>query len=109
MREEIQYTLTLMRWLELEGGRHNSADELWSDLVFAAQRLGYSSVKLSLADGERVWASTNGCLRTHSVVQALEGGRLGSLELKAPACEIGCGVGAGNATLRKVILPLCRG
>jgi hypothetical protein len=89
MREEVQYTLTLMRWLELEGGRHSSAEELWSDLVFAAQRLGYSSIKLSLADGERVWEGTNGRLRVHSVFQALEGGRLGNLELKASACETG--------------------
>ena len=89
MREEVQYTLTLMRWLELEGGRHSSAEELWSDLVFAAQRLGYHSIKMSLADGERAWASTDACRRTHSVVQTLEGGRLGSLELKASACETG--------------------
>jgi UDP-GlcNAc:undecaprenyl-phosphate/decaprenyl-phosphate GlcNAc-1-phosphate transferase len=89
MREEVQYTLTLMRWLELEGGRHNTAEELWSDLVFAVQRLGYTSIKLSLADGERVWTGTNGCLRTHTVVASLEGGRLGSLELEAPACETG--------------------
>jgi UDP-GlcNAc:undecaprenyl-phosphate GlcNAc-1-phosphate transferase len=87
MREEIQYTLTLMRWLELEGDRHSSAEELWSDLAFAAQRLGYSSVKMSLADGERVWSGANGCLSTRSVVQTLQGGRLGTLELKAPACE----------------------
>jgi UDP-GlcNAc:undecaprenyl-phosphate GlcNAc-1-phosphate transferase len=89
MREEVQYTLTLMRWLELEGGRHSSAEELWSDLVFAAQRLGYHSIKMSLVDGERAWASTDACRRTHSVVQTLEGGRLGSLELKASACETG--------------------
>ena len=61
MRQEIHYALTLMRWLALEGGRRNSAEELWSDLVFAAQRLGYSSVKLTLADGQRVWEQANGC------------------------------------------------
>ena len=53
MRQEIHYALTLMRWLALEGGRRDSAEELWSDLVFAAQRLGYSSVKMTLADGQR--------------------------------------------------------
>ena len=31
------------------------------DLVFATQRLGYSSVKLTLADGEKIWGLTNGC------------------------------------------------
>ena len=105
MREEIQYALTLMRWLELEGGRHNSAEELWSDLAFAAQRLGYDSVKLSLADGERAWASTNGCLRTHSVIQALEGGRLGTLELKAPVCETGAVLVPGTQPCERSFCP----
>jgi hypothetical protein len=87
MRQEIHYALTLMRWLALEGGRRNSADELWSDLVFAAQRLGYSSVKLTLADGPRVWEQINGCQTTRAVVQVLHGGDFGTLELKASFCE----------------------
>jgi len=61
MRQEIQYALTLMCWLALEGGRRHSAEELWTDLVFAAQRLGFSSVKMALADGDRVWEETNSC------------------------------------------------
>jgi UDP-GlcNAc:undecaprenyl-phosphate GlcNAc-1-phosphate transferase len=89
MRQEIQYALTLMRWLALEGGRRNSAEELWSDLVFAAQRLGYSSVKLTLADGQRVWEQTNGCPAPRVVVQELHGGGFGTLELQAPACAGG--------------------
>jgi hypothetical protein len=105
MREEVQYTLALMRWLELEGGRHSSAEELWSDLVFAAQRLGYTSVKLSLADGERVWAGSIGCSRTHSVVESLEGGRLGSLELKAPACETGAVLVPGTQPCERSFCP----
>jgi UDP-GlcNAc:undecaprenyl-phosphate GlcNAc-1-phosphate transferase len=86
MREEIHYTLSLMKWLALEGGRRNSGEELWSDLVFAAQRLGYSSVKMTLADGQRGWEQSNGGAPTHLVVQVLEGGRLGTLELQAPYC-----------------------
>jgi UDP-GlcNAc:undecaprenyl-phosphate GlcNAc-1-phosphate transferase len=86
MRQEIHYALSLMKWLVLEGGRRNSGEELWSDLVVAAQRLGYSSVKMTLADGQRVWEQTNGCPPTHSVVQALQGGRFGTLELTAPDC-----------------------
>ena len=86
MRQEIQYALTLMRWLALEGGRRDSAEELWSDLVFAAQRLGYSSVRMSLADGQRVWEQANGCQPIHSVVHVLQGGRSGTLELEAPSC-----------------------
>ena len=35
------------------------------------------------------WEQTNAGDSTHSVVQVLQAGRLGTLELKAPACEIG--------------------
>jgi UDP-GlcNAc:undecaprenyl-phosphate/decaprenyl-phosphate GlcNAc-1-phosphate transferase len=88
MRQEIHYALTLMRWLALEGSRRSSVEELWSDLAFAAQRLGYSSVRMTLADGQRVWQQTNGCEPTRSVIHVLQGGRLGTLELKAPSCDI---------------------
>jgi hypothetical protein len=88
MRQEIHYALTLMRWLALEGGRRDSAEELYSDLVFAAERLGYSSVKLTLADGERVWERAKGCQTNRAVVQVLHGGDFGTLELKAPSCGI---------------------
>jgi len=87
MRQEIQYALALMRWLALEGNRVNSVQELWMDLVFAAQRLGYSSARMTLADGERVWQQADVCCPSRSVVHVLQGGRLGTLELKAPACD----------------------
>ncbi len=87
MRQEIHYALTLMRWLALEGGRRQSAEELWSDLVFAAQRLGYTSVKLTLADGQKVWEQANGCHPIRSVVQVVQGGRFGTLEFTAPSCK----------------------
>ena len=45
------------------------------------------SAKLVLADGQRVWEQTNGCPPTRSVVQELQGGRLGRLELKASLSE----------------------
>ena len=89
MRREVEYALALTRWLALEGGRRESAEELWEDLTFAAQRLGYQSVKMVLADGQRVWGQTDGSPHTRSVVQVLQGGRLGTLELQAPACEAG--------------------
>ncbi len=89
MRQEIQYALALARWLTLEGGRHHSAEELWSDLVFAAQRLGYSSVKLVLADGQRVWERPGACQPSRSAVEVLQGGRAGILELRAPSCNLG--------------------
>jgi len=105
MRQEIQYALTLMRWLALEGARRHSAEELWSDLVFAAQRLGYSSVKLTLADGQRVWELTNGCTPTRSVIQVLQGGRLGTLELKAPSCEVGAVPVQGTQPCERAFCP----
>ena len=93
MRQEIQYALALMRWLALEGGRRDSAEELWSDLVFAAQRLGYGSVKLTLADGEKVWEQATCGQAPHAVVQVLHGGDFGTLELKAPSCGAGTDLG----------------
>lgn len=87
MRQEIQYALTLTRWLALEGNRVSSVEQLWLDLVFAAQRLGYSSARMTLADGERVWQQANVGCPCRSVVHVLHGGRLGTLELKAPACS----------------------
>jgi UDP-GlcNAc:undecaprenyl-phosphate/decaprenyl-phosphate GlcNAc-1-phosphate transferase len=89
MREEIHYALTLMRWLTLEGSRRNSAEDLWLDFVFAAQRLGFTSIKLTLADGHRIWERANGSHPTHTVVEVLQAGRLGTLELKATCCDLG--------------------
>jgi UDP-GlcNAc:undecaprenyl-phosphate/decaprenyl-phosphate GlcNAc-1-phosphate transferase len=88
MRQEIQYALALTRWLALEGNRCRSAEELWLDLVFAAQRLGYSSIKLALADGQRAWERPNACEPSRSVTEVLQAGRLGILELRAPACTL---------------------
>jgi len=90
MRQEVQYTLALTRWLALEGGRCSSVEELWSDLVFAGQRLGFTCIRLTLADGQRIWGDANGCEPSRSVRQELQGGRFGILELAAPACDEGC-------------------
>lgn len=83
MRQEVQYALTLMKWLELEGSRRASVEELWEDLVFAAKRLGYTSVALKLQDGERVWEAPAMPRATQSFVQMLHGGFFGRLELRA--------------------------
>lgn len=85
MRQEIQYALSLTHWLALEGGRHPSIESLWPDLIFAAQRLGFTSVKLTLADGVRDWEDPEANGNAHSYRQELRGGRAGLLELKAPA------------------------
>jgi UDP-GlcNAc:undecaprenyl-phosphate GlcNAc-1-phosphate transferase len=85
MRQEIQYALSLTHWLALEGRRHPSVESLWPDLVFAAKRLGFSSVRLTLADGERFWELPEANGHSHCCRQELRGGRAGLLELKAPA------------------------
>jgi UDP-N-acetylmuramyl pentapeptide phosphotransferase/UDP-N-acetylglucosamine-1-phosphate transferase len=66
MRQEIQYALCLTQWLKMEGARRASIEGLWSDLVFVAQRLGFTAVKLTLADGERVWPNAEQPSAEHS-------------------------------------------
>jgi UDP-GlcNAc:undecaprenyl-phosphate GlcNAc-1-phosphate transferase len=60
MRESTHYALTLSRWLELEAGRCDSLENLWSDFKFLAMKLNFSRVKLSLQDGQMEWHRENG-------------------------------------------------
>ncbi len=83
MRSQVQYTVCLMRWLELEGARSRSVEHLWSDLVFAGQKLGFASIKLTLADGVRSWQAATLPENIHSATFAFNQGRLGVLELSA--------------------------
>jgi UDP-GlcNAc:undecaprenyl-phosphate/decaprenyl-phosphate GlcNAc-1-phosphate transferase len=89
MRREIQYTLALTRWLILEGDRCLTVEELWSNLVFAAQRLGFNYIRLTLDGEQRVWEQGNDSQPNHSVRHELHAGQFGTLELKAPTCEWG--------------------
>jgi UDP-GlcNAc:undecaprenyl-phosphate/decaprenyl-phosphate GlcNAc-1-phosphate transferase len=57
MRKTTEYVLTLSRWLELEAERRESLDDLWADFNFMAARLGFSEVRLTLADGQKIWAA----------------------------------------------------
>ncbi len=87
MRREIQYALSLARWLELESQRHASPDELWPDLIFAANKLGFASLKLTLQNEYRVWhkdASSGGAARRYDCPN----GRYGTLEFTAQACPL---------------------
>jgi hypothetical protein len=88
MRREVQCALLLNRWLTCESERCASIDELWRCLLFAAQRLGFVSVKLTLADDSRAWekAGVSGPLR--SARYEMQAGLCGVLELKAATCEI---------------------
>ncbi len=86
MREDVQYALCLTRWLTLEGSRRKSVEGLWTDLVFLAQRLGFTSVKLTLADGQRTWKQDGSGETTHFARHELQGGIFGVLELKSHSC-----------------------
>ena len=57
VRKSTQHALTLSRWLELEAERCDSVESLWADFRFLAVKLGFSSVKIVLQDGERGWKS----------------------------------------------------
>jgi UDP-GlcNAc:undecaprenyl-phosphate GlcNAc-1-phosphate transferase len=84
MRQEIQYALSLTHWLRLEGARAKSLDLLWQDLIFVARRLGFTSIRLTLADGERFWHSPDHFAHEHYWRQSLRSGYAGILELRGP-------------------------
>ena len=86
MRREIQYALTLMSWLRHEGRRCQSRERLFSDFAFAAQRLGFSSVKIRLNAGELSWEQTQNGSPVRTFSQALPGRGLGLMELRAGLC-----------------------
>ena len=86
MRRQIQYALALTRWLVLEGGRARSLDDLWQDLVFIGRKLGFSYIKLTLADGQREWAEVPLNRRHPEQSKVLEAGNCGMLELRCKAC-----------------------
>jgi len=54
-RADVQYGMCLTRWLALEGSRVQSVDDLAEDVVFIARKLGFSSLRLRLEDGEKAW------------------------------------------------------
>jgi UDP-GlcNAc:undecaprenyl-phosphate/decaprenyl-phosphate GlcNAc-1-phosphate transferase len=59
-RRETRYALTLSQWLEMEAERRECVFELWQDYQFVAKKLGFSEVRLRLADGVQVWRSAGG-------------------------------------------------
>jgi UDP-GlcNAc:undecaprenyl-phosphate GlcNAc-1-phosphate transferase len=87
LRREIQYALALGRWLELESQRHAGPDELWPDLIFVADKLGFASLKLTLQDEQRVWhrhSKNEGVARRYDCPN----GQHGTLEFTAQACPL---------------------
>jgi UDP-GlcNAc:undecaprenyl-phosphate/decaprenyl-phosphate GlcNAc-1-phosphate transferase len=57
-RKDIQYALVVRNWLELEADRSNSIDELWSDFVFLARKLGFSKVALKFDGRTCAWEAS---------------------------------------------------
>jgi UDP-GlcNAc:undecaprenyl-phosphate/decaprenyl-phosphate GlcNAc-1-phosphate transferase len=55
LRKETRYALTLGQWLEMEAERRDSVYELWQDFQFLVKKLGFSEVKLVLADRSNIW------------------------------------------------------
>ena len=104
MRREIEYALCLSKWLALEGKRCGDVETLWATLIIAAEKLGFSMVRIQLADGERTWfreASPKPGqrelpqARRHFVRHSLMQGRCGVLEFEAPG-EAGENVAGGR-------------
>ncbi len=83
VRQEIQYALAMTHWLMLEGARCPRLDSLWESLVFTARKLGFNYVRLTLADGERVWQDTRTSNDLPSRRAAVLSGEFGTLELGA--------------------------
>lgn len=83
MRQDVQSALCLTRWLTMEARRKDSAESLWLDLVFVAERLGFTAVKLSTAGNVKSWGcSQSGPARSRSQQIVLDD-RGGLLELWA--------------------------
>jgi hypothetical protein len=105
MRREIEYAICLCQWLALEGGRRRGVESLWSTLVVIADKLGFASVKLTLADGERFWTRpvvqhTTTAPAFRSNKQNMAGGRCGVLELHFPQPDQGTNTNCGPARPR---------
>jgi UDP-GlcNAc:undecaprenyl-phosphate GlcNAc-1-phosphate transferase len=54
-RQDVQYGMSLSRWLAMEGTRAETIESLAEDVVFIARKLGFSNVRIRLEDDEKVW------------------------------------------------------
>jgi len=57
-RAEVQYAMSLLRWLALEGDRAQTPGQLAEDVVFIARKLGFAHVRIRLENEEKVWPLT---------------------------------------------------
>ncbi|MGH7869493.1 MAG: MraY family glycosyltransferase, partial [Candidatus Dormibacteraceae bacterium] len=83
MRRHVRYALGLARLLEVEGRRRASIDELWPELVSMAARLGFVSLRLTLADGARHWGKPGFNGSALDVGIDIPDPRFGTMELAA--------------------------
>jgi hypothetical protein len=63
-------------------------DELWPDLVFAAQKLGFLALKLTLEQEQRIWRRLSTTIGVASGRFNYASTRYGSIELVGPACPL---------------------
>lgn len=88
MRREVNYAMTVTRWLSLEGQRAKSMNEFWETLVFVSERLGFSELRLQLEDGTREWRKPAEDRFTgfHHARFDFKAGGAGILELRSRVC-----------------------
>jgi hypothetical protein len=100
MRQEVQYALSLVRWIEHEGDRADSPEALFGDLVFASRKLGFTQVRLRLSDGQRIWRAEGCRIANKTAVFELQPG-CGTLELGAPELCRDDGMHTGKCRLKR--------
>ena len=89
MRKQIQHALGLGRWMNLESRRCSSLHELWQILIFAAERLGFEGLTLTLRNQRHCWHRQPGSPGGARRQFGLPDGHFGRLEFAAPACALG--------------------
>ena len=57
-REEIQYALTQIGWLTLEGARARNPEKICHDTAFIARKLGFNRLRVQLSGQEQTWDLT---------------------------------------------------
>jgi len=90
LRKETYYALALARWLEMEAERSPAVADLWEDFVFLARKLGFTSVRLTLEDGERHWQSPEhpGQANPRRQTHELGGDRVATLEFTVSTADM---------------------
>jgi UDP-GlcNAc:undecaprenyl-phosphate/decaprenyl-phosphate GlcNAc-1-phosphate transferase len=86
MRRHVHYALSLVRWIELEAQRRSGPDQLWKNLVFTADKLGFAALTLTLEREQREWQ--NGSMVPGAARRYCSPNEMHSvLELRAPVCR----------------------